>query len=119
MVGGHYHWWRPWSPYFTVVGPWFYWYGAYDPFFWSYWPYYSYYYRSYYPSYYAGGRYFRNGYRVAPPNHARSSDRLAWHAARRRARQRLARNATGRRCACGRWMAGNAARLASVAVAFR
>ena len=66
MVGGHYHWWRPWSPYFTVVGPWYYWYGAYSPFFWSYWPYYSYYYRSYYPSYYAGGRYF-NGYRVAPP----------------------------------------------------
>ena len=65
MVGGHYHWWRPWSPYFTVVGPWYYWYGAYSPFFWSYWPYYSYYYRSYYPSYYAGGRYF-NGYRVAP-----------------------------------------------------
>ena len=67
MVGGHYHWWRPWSPYFTVVGPWFYWDGAYDPFFWSYWPYYSFYYRSYYPSYYAGGRYYRNGYRVAPP----------------------------------------------------
>ena len=67
MVGGHYHWWRPWSPYFTVVGPWFYWGGAYDPFFWSYWPYYSFYYRSYYPSYYAGGRYYRNGYQVAPP----------------------------------------------------
>ena len=67
MVGGHYHWWRPWSPYFTVVGPWFYWGGPYDPFFWSYWPYYSFYYRSYYPSYYAGGRYYRNGYRVAPP----------------------------------------------------
>jgi len=65
MVGGHYHWWRPWSPYFTVVGPWYYWYGAYSPYFWSYWPYYSFYYRSYYPSYYAGGRYF-NGYRVAP-----------------------------------------------------
>ncbi len=67
MVGGHYHWWRPWSPYFTVVGPWYYWDGPYDPFFWSYWPYYSFYYRSYYPSYYAGGRYYRNGYRVAPP----------------------------------------------------
>jgi len=67
MVGGHYHWWRPWSPYFTVVGPWFYWNGAYDPFFWSYWPYYSFYYRSYYPAYYAGGRYYRSGYRVAPP----------------------------------------------------
>ena len=30
MVGGHYHWWRPWSPYFTVVGPWYYWYGPYS-----------------------------------------------------------------------------------------
>src|SRR5262252_2602602 len=66
MVGPHYHWWRPWSPYFTVVGPWYYWYGPYDPFFWAYWPYYSFYYRSYYPAYYAGGRYYRNGYRTAP-----------------------------------------------------
>lgn len=66
MIGPHYHWWRPWSPYFTVVGPWNYWSGPYDPFFWAYWPYYSFYYRSYYPSYYAGGRYFRNGYRTAP-----------------------------------------------------
>lgn len=55
MMGGHYHLWQPWSPYFTVVGPWSYWSGPYDPFFWSYWPYYSFYYRSYYPSYYAGG----------------------------------------------------------------
>ncbi len=67
MMGGHSHLWRPWSPYFTVVGPWYYWYGPYDPFFWSYWPYYSFYYRSYYPNYYAGGRYYRGGYRVAPP----------------------------------------------------
>jgi hypothetical protein len=68
MMGGHYHLWRPWSPYFTVVGPWYYWYGPYDPFFWSYWPYYSFYYRSYYPTYYAGGRYYRGGgYRAAPP----------------------------------------------------
>ena len=81
MVGGHYHWWRPWSPYFTVVGPWYYWDGPYDPFFWSYWPYYSFYYRSYYPSYYAGGRYYRNGYRVGAAHHARSSDRVAWYAA--------------------------------------
>jgi hypothetical protein len=66
MIGAHYHWWRPWSPYFTVVGPWNYWYGPYDPFFWAYWPYFSYYYRSYYPSYYAGGRYYRNGFRTAP-----------------------------------------------------
>jgi hypothetical protein len=68
MMGGHNHLWQPWSPYFTVVGPWNYWYGPYDPFFWSYWPYYSFYYRSYYPSYYAGGRYYRGGgYRAAPP----------------------------------------------------
>jgi hypothetical protein len=66
MIGPHTHWWRPWSPYFTVVGPWNYWYGPYDPFFWAYWPYFSFYYRSYYPSYYAGGRYYRNGYRTAP-----------------------------------------------------
>jgi hypothetical protein len=65
MIGAHSHWWRPWSPYFTVVGPWYYWNGPYDPFFWSYWPYYSFYYRSYYPSYYAGGRYFRT-WRAAP-----------------------------------------------------
>jgi hypothetical protein len=68
MMGGHYHMWAPWSPYFTVVGPWYYWYGAYDPFFWSYWPYYSFYYRSYYPNYYGGGRFYRGGgYRAAPP----------------------------------------------------
>ncbi|HEY2729041.1 MAG TPA: hypothetical protein VGK52_03815 [Polyangia bacterium] len=66
MIGAHTHWWRPWSPYFTVVGPWYYWNGAYDPFFWSYWPYYSFFYRSYYPSYYAGGRFFRT-FRAAPP----------------------------------------------------
>jgi hypothetical protein len=41
MIGAHTHWWRPWSPNFTVVGPWYYWNGPYDPFFWSYWPYYS------------------------------------------------------------------------------
>jgi hypothetical protein len=68
MMGGHSHLWQPWSPYFTVVGPWNYWYGPYDPFFWSYWPYYSFYYRSYYPSYYGGGRFYRGGsYRSAPP----------------------------------------------------
>jgi len=68
MMGGHYHLWQPWSPYFTVVGPWYYWYGPYDPFFWSYWPYYSFYYRSYYPNYYGGGRFYRGGsYRSAPP----------------------------------------------------
>jgi hypothetical protein len=68
MMGGHNHLWSPWSPYFTVVGPWYYWYGPYDPFFWSYWPYYSFYYRSYYPNYYAGGRFYRGGgYRAAPP----------------------------------------------------
>jgi hypothetical protein len=67
MIGAHAHWWRPWSPYFTVVGPWYYWNGPYDPFFWAYWPYYSFYYRSYYPSYYAGGRFYRNNWRAAPP----------------------------------------------------
>jgi hypothetical protein len=67
MVGPHYHWWRPWSPYFTTVGSWYYWQGPYDPFFWAYWPFYSFYYRSYYPSYYAGGRYYRGGFRPAPP----------------------------------------------------
>ena len=67
MVGPHTHWWRPWSSYFTVVGPWYYWNGPYDPVFWSYWPFYSFYYRSYYPHYYAGGRYFSGGFRVAPP----------------------------------------------------
>ena len=67
MVGPHSHWWRPWSPYFTVVGPWYYWNGPYDPFFWAYWPFYSFYYRSYYPRFYAGGRYFSGGFRAAPP----------------------------------------------------
>jgi hypothetical protein len=68
MVGAHAHAYRPWSPSFVVVGPWYYWNGAYDATFWSYWPYYSYYYRSYYPNYYGGGRFFRNrGGRVAPP----------------------------------------------------
>src|SRR5579872_7484211 len=68
MMGGHYHAWQPWSPYFTVVGPWNYWYGPYDPFFWAYWPYYSYFYRSFYPRYYGGGRFYRGGgYGVAPP----------------------------------------------------
>jgi hypothetical protein len=70
MMGGHAHLWAPWSPYFTVVGPWYYWQGAYDPFFWTYWPYYSFYYRSYYPHYYGGGRFYRGGYRVAPPIHS-------------------------------------------------
>jgi hypothetical protein len=66
MIGPHSHWWRPWSPYFTVVGSWYYWNGPYDPFFWAYWPYYSFYYRSYYPSYYAGGRFYQT-WRAAPP----------------------------------------------------
>jgi hypothetical protein len=70
MIGGHAHGWRPWSPYFTVSGPWFYWYGPYDHFFWNHWPYYAHYYRSYYPRYYSGGRFYR-GHRhqraVAPP----------------------------------------------------
>lgn len=71
MMGGHAHLWSPWSPYFTLVGPWYYWRGAYDPFFWSYWPYYSHYYRSYYPHYYGGGRFYQGqgGFRAAPPIH--------------------------------------------------
>ena len=67
MMGGHAHAWTPWSPYFTVVGPWYYWHGPYDPFFWTYWPYYSSYYRTYYPHYYGGGRFYQGGFRVAPP----------------------------------------------------
>ena len=82
MVGPHSHWWRPWSPYFTVVGPWNYWNGPYDPFFWAYWPFYSFYYRSYYPHYYAGGRYFRGGFRAAPPiMHVPASAGAGWRAA--------------------------------------
>ncbi len=69
MIGPHTHLWRPWSAHFTLVGPWYYWEGPYDPFFWSYWPYYSFYYRSYYPHYYAGGRFHHGGYGVAPPIH--------------------------------------------------
>jgi hypothetical protein len=68
MIGAHAHAFQPWSPSFVVVGPWYYWRGTYDATFWSYWPYYSYYYRNYYPRYYAGGRFWRNhDYRVAPP----------------------------------------------------
>jgi hypothetical protein len=82
MVGPHYHWWRPWSPYFTVVGSWYYWSGPYDPFFWAYWPFYSFYYRSYYPTYYAGGRYFRGGFRPAPPiARVPASVGAGWHGA--------------------------------------
>jgi len=67
MMGPHTHVWAPWSPQFTVVGSWYYWHGPYDPFFWTYWPYYSLYYRSYYPAYYGGGRFYRGGsWRVAP-----------------------------------------------------
>jgi hypothetical protein len=74
MVGGHAHWWRPWSPYFVMTGPWFYWYGPYDAFFWSYWPYYATYYRTHYPHYYGGGRWRHGamahggrGWTAAPP----------------------------------------------------
>jgi hypothetical protein len=62
MIGGHAHWWRPWSPYFVVAGPWWYWQGPYDAFFWSYWPYYATYYGSYYPHYYGGGSWRRGAY---------------------------------------------------------
>ena len=75
MVGGHAHWWRPWSPYFVVAGPWFYWHGPYDAYFWSYWPYYATYYGHYYPRYYGGGSWRRGaaaayggrGWTAAPP----------------------------------------------------
>jgi len=65
MIGPHRHFWRPWSPMFATVGPWFYWEGPYDPFFWTYWPYYHYYYRAHYPVYYRHGAFFR-GHAVAP-----------------------------------------------------
>ncbi len=65
MVGPHRHFWRPWSPLFVTVGPWYYWEGPYDPFFWTYWPFYHYYYRTHYSQYYAHGAFFR-GHRVAP-----------------------------------------------------
>ena len=61
MIGAHHHWWRPWSPYFVVAGPWYYWQGPYDPFFWNYWPYYAFYYHHHYPRFYAGGRYYVGG----------------------------------------------------------
>jgi hypothetical protein len=87
MAGGHSHAWRPWSPYFVVTGSWYYWRGAYDAFFWSYWPYYSFYYRSYYPRYYGGGRYYRGReYHTAPPiaqvpgGYARGRGASTWHA---------------------------------------
>ena len=83
MIGPHRHFWRPWSPMFVTVGPWFYWEGPYDPFFWTYWPYYHFYYRAHYPHYYAHGAFFR-GHIVAPrisavPRPMRSG--TAWHGA--------------------------------------
>jgi hypothetical protein len=65
MIGPHRHFWRPWSPMFATVGPWFYWEGPYDPFFWTYWPYYHYYYRAHYPGHYSHGAFFRS-HVVAP-----------------------------------------------------
>jgi uncharacterized membrane protein YgcG len=70
MIGQHSHAFAPWSANFVAYGPYYYWSGVYDSFFWSYWPYYSYYYRAYYPRYYGGGRFWRYGggvARVAPP----------------------------------------------------
>jgi len=83
MIGPHRHFWRPWSPLFVTVGPWFYWEGPFDPFFWTYWPYYHFYYRSHYPHYYARGAFFR-GHAVAPrittvPRPQRYGS--AWHGA--------------------------------------
>jgi hypothetical protein len=86
MIGPHHHFWRPWSPLFVTVGPWFYWEGPYDPFFWTYWPFYHHYYRHYYPGYYARGAFFRR-HAVAPritsvPRPMLRS-RAAWHGAGR------------------------------------
>jgi hypothetical protein len=83
MIGPHRHFWRPWSPLFATVGPWFYWEGPYDPFFWTYWPFYHYYYRTHYPHYYAHGAFFRS-HAVAPrivsvPRPVRYG--TAWHGA--------------------------------------
>ncbi len=83
MIGPHHHIWRPWSPLFVTVGPWFYWEGPYDPFFWTYWPFYHYYYRTHYSRYYARGAFFR-GHTVAPritsvPRPQRYEN--AWHGA--------------------------------------
>lgn len=79
MIGPHSHFWRPWSPHFTIVGSWYYWEGPYDPFFWSYWPYYSHYYRDYYPHYYRGGYFYRpGGFRAAPPI-TRVPSPSGWH----------------------------------------
>lgn len=83
MIGPHRHFWRPWSPMFVTVGPWFYWEGPYDPFFWTYWPYYHFYYRAHYPRYYAHGAFF-HAHMVAPrinsvPRPMRSG--AAWHGA--------------------------------------
>ncbi len=77
MIGPHTHLWRPWSPNFALVGPWYYWEGPYDPFFWAYWPYYSFYYRSYYPRYYVGGRFTIRGLRHGAAHPTRATA-LAW-----------------------------------------
>jgi hypothetical protein len=86
MIGPHRHFWRPWSPLFVTVGPWFYWEGPYDPFFWTYWPFYHFYYRHHYPAYYAHGAFFRS-HAVAPritsvPRPMARSG-AAWHGAGR------------------------------------
>jgi len=84
MIGPHRHSWRPWSPLFVTVGPWFYWEGPYDPFFWTYWPYYHFYYRAHYPRYYGHGAFFHGNHMVAPriqtvPRPQRAA--TAWHGA--------------------------------------
>jgi hypothetical protein len=86
MIGPHRHFWRPWSPLFVTVGPWFYWEGPYDPFFWTYWPFYHFYFRHHYPTYYSHGAFFR-GHAVAPritsvPRPMARSG-AAWHGAGR------------------------------------
>jgi len=83
MVGGHHHWWQPWSTNFVVVNSWYYWNGPYDRVFWNYWPYYSYYYQSYYPHYYGGGRFTRRrDFHVAPRiDHVPAHYARGWRAA--------------------------------------
>ena len=86
MIGPHRHFWRPWSPLFVTVGPWFYWEGPYDPFFWTYWPFYQHYYRNYYPGYYSRGAFFRS-HAVAPRINSVPRPMMrsgaAWHGAGR------------------------------------
>ena len=87
----------PWSaPGTTGTGPTI-------PFFWAYWPFYSFYYRSYYPRYYAGGRYLPRRLPRGAADHARPGvgrGGLARGAGGRR--RRLAGRAPGGASSAGR-----------------